>query len=430
MMQREIMKKTLNTLLEKGADKVALWLSESHKEEFNIVYKELNLLRTVESQGFSLIVIKDHKQASTRINQLDEVSIAKAIDDVMGAVESSNADPAFDISPAQAPAVFSEGNPEMDAEKVVMRMNELIATMKQDFPTIQYDATLSFKKSSAWYLNSNGVDYQENAAVYSFMIMFTAKIGSKMSSFNYTGFEIADLEKPLIELNFTRDLLQQITEQTDCKPIPANFTGDVILFPFVTGSLLYSLISQQFGDSGFLNNSTLYPDHLGQKILDEKLSVFNKPHDPSFAEKDFVTYDGFLSVEAPIIENGVLKHYPISLFTANKVNKERTIGPSNSIVIQNGKSSLNDMIANVKEGVLCMRASFGSPNAKGDLSAVLKNSYYIKDGMLQYPINESMMSINLIDVFKDIAAISQESVNTGSSIYPYLQFGGASISRK
>ncbi|MDD4309400.1 MAG: metallopeptidase TldD-related protein [Candidatus Cloacimonetes bacterium] len=430
MDKRIIMKNALAALKEKGADKASMWLTGKVKEEFNIVYKELNLLRTVESQNLLLVVIKDNKQATTRLNQFDEASVANAIDEVMTSVESSNADPAFDISPMQDPQVFSDGAAQMEADKIVFRLNEFTKTMKHDFPNVYFDASLSFGKYTNYYLNSNGVDYAETGSSYSFMTMFTAKVGRKMSSFNYTGFDIANLDKPLMEINSTRELMRQITEQTETKAIPKNFTGDVILCPFVTGDLLESLISQQFGNSGLLTNSSRFPDHIGQQILHSKLTVYNKPSDERFANKNPITGDGFLAKEAAIIENGVLNHYPIGLFTANKVGKKRTIGDVDNMVVESGLKPLEDIIKSMDMGILCMRASFGQPNANGDMSAVLKNSYYIENGAIQYPISESMMSLNLVDIFNNIKEISYETFNTGSSIFPYMLVGGVAISHK
>lgn len=430
MDKRLLMKNALAALLEKGADKASMWLTGRVKEEFNIVYKELNLLRTVESQSLSLVVIKDNKQASTRLNQFDEASVAAAINEVMTAVQSSNADPAFDISPMQEGQVFTDGPAQMEADKIVFRLNEFTKTMKQDFPNVFFDASLSFNKHTNYYLNSNGVDYEETGASYSFVTMFTAKVGRKMSSFNYTGFDVANLDKPMMEINATRELMRQITEQTETKAFPDNFTGDVILCPFVAGNLLDSLISQQFGSGGLLTNSSRFPDHIGQQILDAKLTVYNKPADERFANKNPITGDGFLAKEAAIIEAGVLNHYPIGLFAANKVGKPRTIGDVDNLVVESGVTTLADMIKKVREGVLCMRASFGQPNANGDMSAVLKNSYYILDGEVQYPISESMMSLNLVDIFNNIKDISYETFNTGSAIIPYMLVGGVAISHK
>lgn len=430
MDKRQIMKGIIATLQERGADKIELWLSNRSKEEFNIVYKELNLLRSVESQSLSLTVIQDQKKADTRINQFDEASIQAAINELMTAVESSNADPAFDISPMQAPQVFCDGPTQMDTDKLVFRLNEFAKAMKQDFPNVFFDASLSFNSATVFYLNSNGVDFEMRSASYSFMTMFTAKIGRKMSSFNYTGFDITNLDQPLMDINFTREMMRQISEQTETSAIPRNFTGDVILAPMVSADLLDTLVNQQFGSGALLTNSSRFPDHIGKKILDAKLTVYIKPIDARLATKNFITPDGFVSQEAAIIEQGVLKHYPIILYAANKVGKPRTIGYTENLIVEAGSEALADMIKSIKEGILCMRASFGSPNPNGDMSSVLKNSYYIKDGAIAFPISETMMSLNLVDVFNNIRNISSETMNWGPSIFPYIQIGEVAISRK
>ncbi|MCB5252827.1 MAG: metallopeptidase TldD-related protein [Candidatus Cloacimonadaceae bacterium] len=427
---RQLMKGIMRALQERGADKAALWLSGSSSEEFNVVYQELNLLRSVESQSLNLGVIKDQRQANTSLNQFDEQSVQAAIDELMTAVESSNADPAFDISPKQAPQVFSDGPRQMDADKIVQRLDEFTTAMKQDFPDVFFDAFLSFNLNTSYYLNSNEVDFEQRTAYYAFSTKFTAKKDGKMSSFNYISFTLADLDKPLLEVNFLRELMRQISEQTTTSPIPKNFCGDIILAPYVGASLLYTLISQHFGSSGLLTDSSRFPEHIGKKVLDEKLSLYATPTDERLADKSFITDDGYLSKAAAIIEKGVLRHYPINLYTANKVGKPRTIGQLNQMVVEAGSTTLSDMIASVKEGVLCMRASFGSPNPNGDMSGVLKNSYYIKDGKLVYPISETMMSVNLVDVFNRIKNISSETMNLGSCIFPYIQIGDADISRK
>ncbi len=414
----------------RGAEKVSLRVWTVSEEEFNLVYKELNLLRSVEKQGLALSVIKDQKQARTQLNQMDEASVDAAIEELMTSIESSNADPAFDISPSQEPATFTDGPMQMDAGKIVSSLSEFADEMKRDFPCVGFDATLTFMKTKDIQMNSNGVDYEVNKGYYSFNTMFTAKIGSKMSSFNYTGFALKDLDTPLMEMNETRELIRQITQQTETKPIPGNFKGEVILAPFVHGSLLVSLISQHFGDSGLITSSSRFPDHLEQKILDEKLTVWNHPRDERLACKEFVTFDNFLTADAPLIEKGVLKHYPIAIFTSNKTGKARTIGPVENLVVEGGDTALAEMISGVKEGVLCMRASFGSPNANGDLSAVLKNSYYIKDGKIRFPISETMMSVNLIDVFNRIKSLSREVYNDGTNILPYVCVMDADFSCK
>lgn len=430
MIKREELKQLITRLQDRGAEKVTLSAWSSSEEEFNLIYKELNLLRSVEKQGLNIVVIKDQKQANTSLNQWDEAALSTALDDLMIALESSTADPAFDIAPYQEAESFFEGPKELDAGKVVLRLEEFAHSMKQDFTSLSFDATLTYEKRHEHYLNSNGVDFEVTAAAYGFNTMFTAKEGAKMSSMNYTYFALSDLDKPLMEINFTRELMRQICQQVNTSPIPVSFTGDIILSPTVASDLVYTLIQQQLGSSALITKSSRFPDHLGQKIFDEKLCVFNKPTDERLATSSFYSSDGFRASEHPVIENGVLKHYPITLYAANKTGKQRTMGPADNLVIEAGDSSLKDMIRNVKQGILCMRASFGSPNAYGDMSSVLKNSYYIENGELKYPISETMMSLNLVDAFNKIKAISRETVNFGSTIFPYLCLGDIFVSPK
>ena len=430
MIERKELKELISRLQARGAQKVTLRASSSSEEEFNLVYKELNLLRSVESQSLSIVVIKDHKQANTSLNQWDEASLAKAIDDVMSAIESSNADPAFDIAPLQPAEIFPEGPQEMDAKKVVMRLDEFATEMKRDFPTVSFDGTLKFEKKHEYYLNSNGVDFEAITAAYAFMTMFTAKEGNKMSSMNYTYYVTSNLDKPLMDINFTRDLIRQITQQITTGSIPQNFTGDLILSPTVAADLVETLIQQQLGGGALITKSSRFPDHLEQKIFDQKLSIYNKPIDKRMASSSFYSQDGYKSSQSPIIEHGVLKNYPIALYPANKTAKERTMGPADNLVIEAGDKALADMIKQVKQGVLCMRASFGSPNANGDMSSVVKNSYYIENGELKHPLSETMMSLNLIDAFNNVKDISRETVNFGASIFPYIALGEIGFSSK
>jgi PmbA protein len=429
MNPRALMDDILARLLQKGADKVSLSYNASTEEEFNAVYRELNLLRTVNSNRINLAVIKDQKQATKSLNQFDGGSIAQAVEEVMQTVENSNPDPAFDISP-RAKGSWSVGDLTPDADRIVFRLQEFIAALKDRYPEVQYDARFTHEHAHNAFLNSNGAWFELQRGSYSFSTLFTSKKDGRMSSMNYTGYAVGDLGRPLLDINYTEDLIRQSTGQIDTLPVPASFTGDVIIAPFLAMGLVETFIASQLGDGGLLMKSSKFPDHLGQRILDPKLTLANDPGHPGLCQRGYFTGDGFLSVTDNVIENGTLKHYPISLYAANKTGKQRSIGPCGNLILAPGETPLREMIASVREGVLCMRASFGQPNANGDLSGVMKNSYYIRDGKLQHPISETMLNGNLTEMLNNVAAISSESFNTGDSIFPYLKISGVYVSRK
>ena len=93
-----------------------------------------------------------------------------------------------------------------------------------------------------------------------------------------------------------------------------------------------------------------------------------------------------------------------------------------------GDESLNDMIKSTDKGIVLCRFSGGNPSDNGDFSGVAKNSYYIENGKIKYPISETMISGNICEMFNNIISISKETIDFGNSIYPWIKFDGVTIS--
>ena len=178
---REILTATAQKLHDKGADKFSISVMQTETQEFNLVYKELNLLRSMPTTHLGLTVIKDHKQASTGLNQLDPAAIDTAIETLMQNVIIAAPDPAFDISPFQASVKKESGVLKGDFDKLCNRLQEFAAQMIERYPSVQFDATMTYQLGHHYYINSNGVDFEFTSGSYSFVTMFTAKEGCKMS---------------------------------------------------------------------------------------------------------------------------------------------------------------------------------------------------------------------------------------------------------
>ena len=97
-------------------------------------------------------------------------------------------------------------------------------------------------------------------------------------------------------------------------------------------------------------------------------------------------------------------------------------------VVEAGATPLDTMIRDVKAGILITRFSGGRPNDKGDFSGVAKNSYYVDNGEVSYPISETMVSGNMAALLTHIVAISAERADFGSGVFPWVRVGGIGIS--
>ena len=129
-----------------------------------------------------------------------------------------------------------------------------------------------------------------------------------------------------------------------------------------------------------------------------------------------VTSDGYPAENLKIVENGVLRSYLLDQYGANKTGLARSKSSGGSYVIEAGADALDDMVADVEKGVLITRFSGGRPSDNGDFSGVAKNSYYIEDGEVKFPLSETMVSGNLAEVLRNICAISRERVDSGSCL--------------
>ncbi|GAI58930.1 unnamed protein product, partial [marine sediment metagenome] len=126
-------------------------------------------------------------------------------------------------------------------------------------------------------------------------------------------------------------------------------------------------------------------------------------------------------------------------YTANKEGVDSTgnafrnsyyslpsIGISN-LIMKSGDMALTEMIRSVKKGIL-LNYSPDSPNiATGDFSGLILYGNIIKDGEIKEGLNETMIGINLLDLYQNIDAVSKESNFYGSFQAPYVKIKSVNI---
>jgi PmbA protein len=106
------------------------------------------------------------------------------------------------------------------------------------------------------------------------------------------------------------------------------------------------------------------------------------------------------------------------------------MNPGGAYVVESGDKSFDEIVKATKRGIVVARFSGGRPSRSGDFSGVAKNSYYVENGEIKYPVSETMISGNLYDMFNNIIDISKERVSFGMAILPWVAASGVTISGK
>ncbi len=428
MDKKETVRYCLDALKKAGADKAVCSINMSEKKELNVEIGTMTLLRTTYNSSMGISVIIDQKKGSTSINKTDKDNIDRAVELVMEMAKGSQPDEAYDIAEHQPPQSFSKGDESANLDTMYQYLEEFVNYVKSTYSKIQLEAAImDFNHSKSFFQNTNGVEFEIREGMYSFSPWFLSKDGEYTSSFNGTGFSALKVKKPLHEYGTIDTLLKQSVEQLHTQNIKDKFVGKIVVTPDCIGDFL-GFITSDISDGKMISGNSLYKEKLDEQITHPKLTLHSRPVSEEIADGYFITSDGYVAENSTIINKGTLKTHLLGLYGSKKLGKNRSVNDGGAYIVDPGKKTHVEMIKNVDRGILLSRFSGGNPANNGDFSGVAKNSYYIENGEIKYPISETMVSGNIREMFENLDEVSSERINFGSEILPWISFKGITVS--
>lgn len=427
----ELLNKCLKLLQEKGSEKSEVYLTKEIKEELNVYCGEVGLLRTMEEYNLEITAIIEGKKDTIKINQVDDESIEKAINEVINNAKNSQKDEANDISDIVLKKTFNSNKTNLDIDLMHKRLKDFVRKIKNEIPEVNIsEAYLVYKDKADYYYNSNGVKLSSNDDNYNFSLVFSSRKDNKSSSFNYTTINSKNLDKELYDLGSLSYILKESVEHLNPKPIEnKKFKGDIIITPDCM-SMILMILCAQLQNYYLISGISKFTGKLNQKILDEKFSLITEPDSDSLAVNNYFGKDGLINKNDYIIKNGVLKNYLVDLYGSKKTGFERGPSLGDNLIVEAGNKSFQEMIKTIDKGIILSRFSGGQPAPNGDFSGIAKNSFYVENGEIKHAIKETMISGNLFDMFNNIINISKERINSGFNLLPFIQFTDIIISSK
>jgi predicted Zn-dependent protease len=142
----------------------------------------------------------------------------------------------------------------------------------------------------------------------------------------------------------------------------------------------------------------------GEKILDERVSIWSDPADPRVPVAPF-NGDGRPHRKTMWIENGVVKNIPATRFWAEKTKVDPIPGPPN-MIMAGGTGTTEDLVRDTKRGILVTRTWYirmVDPQTVLVTGLTRDGAFMIEDGKITFPIknfrfNESpVIMLNNID---------------------------------
>lgn len=212
----------------------------------------------------------------------------------------------------------------------------------------------------------------------------------------------------------------------------------VVFDPLSARSLLSHLFDAVSGSSIYRRSSFLI-GQIGQPVASPDVTIVDDALMPAGLGSSPFDDEGVPTQATPIIENGVLRNYLHSAYTARKLGSKPTgngsraasgvvtIGPTN-FYLTGGPHTPEDIIASIKKGLYVVELiGFGVNTVTGDYSRGAVG-LWIENGKFVHPVQEITIAGNLREMLKNIEMVGSDVTFVGAIAAPTLKIGNMVIS--
>ncbi len=428
-------------------ERIADELKKLGVSEFEIFYEERreqpvsfeqNVLQNLESKteaGLGVRVVKDGRIGFTVSSDMrDPKAIAES------AVASAKLGPeaAFSFPENKGfPAISYEGGDWPTTERLSLG-KEVVGELSSVVPGLMVGFTASVITLKCRIINSSGLDASYEKPFY--------LLAAHASGMTETGYLSDGGFAYLTKVPDPQELINRTKERMK-RALTLGRIGSgrkrVILAP---QAMILMVESLEMGLSGksVVKGSSPLRDKLGERIMGDKVDIWDDPLHPYLAGSRPFDDEGIPSRPRPIVEAGVLRSYNLDLWSAAKLGQEPTGSSSRNsykqlpraeftnLLMNGGTESLNDIIRSVDEGIIVYDTIGGGQSnmMAGDFSFNVGLGFVISRGEIIGRVKDAMVAGNFYADSHNIISVSKEREPYGPTLLPYVLFDGLSVSVK
>jgi len=422
-----------------GAEEVEVFAQTSRTISVEI---EKHDLQTSSSQQETMIGVRafvGQRVGFACTNVLDELD-ATCADAVKLAKASPRDEHNILPEPVPVPAIGGLYDPAAesfsvaDAVQHAIRMIETAEAM--DRRLVLGGGSFAANLSTQCVVTTSGVDVAQNGSLFTFYALATAKDGAKVSNmaFHFDASHVVDgIDVVPVATHACRDALGSLGAEKG-----TSFVGPVVLSPNAVQSILVGLFSFQLNAKNALRGASRWGGSLGQSIAASTLTVVDDGCLPGGVATATFDREGMPHRKLVLIENGVPRALMHNAYTARAMKADNTahasgsarsipgIGPTN-LSIAPGTTTKDELIGEIKNGLLVNRFSGSSNPISGDYSGVAKAAYLIKDGKLDRPVTGTLIAGNAFESLNKLTGISSDTERVFTAILPYIRIDDVSV---
>jgi PmbA protein len=334
--------------------------------------------------------------------------------------------------------------PQVSQQSMIDTGEGLIARLMDEWPDLLCDARIGWSTGRGRIMNSAGVDETYEQTSYYCSLGAQLIRGTDMLNV-WAGYGSSYLfgEEELDRLLQTIRRSLRWSKET---AITMSSTGDmpVVFTPRGVGATLLNPLLSGFSGKNVANGSSPLGDRWGEKIVDQRISIYDNPLINRASGSRPFDDEGIASRKLGLIENGVAGSPLLDLQTAGQLGMTSTgaagrslastPSPTSSVIdISAGDIHFEDMISTIKEGLLVeelLGAGQGN-ELGGDFRANVSLGYKIENGEIVGRVKDTMISGNVYNVLSQVEQVGDSSEWVfGSMRSPALKCLGVDVAVK
>jgi PmbA protein len=426
--------------LELGADEAEAYLIRGKEFNVSLESNDIKLAKSQTRDGIGIRVFKNRSLGFASVNVFSEPKIIEAVSNAVRLAKLTPADQ-YNQLPMPTPLTEVEAIYDPQAEKI--GMDFALDNAAKMLKTVQnFDKRVSVDNGSfdasvyeSAIVNSKGIKASEKQSGFSYAIIGMATDKQDVSCFQYE-FDATHQAREVNVEKVALDFAQKVINSLGAKKWES-FKGTVILDPEVVTELL-SVILYSVSANNVQKGMSKLAKSLNQKIAMADLTIEDNGLLKGGNGSGSFDREGVGRKPIKIIDKGILNTFLYNSYTANKENRLSTghaaggtrgtpdIGPTN-LTISPGLKAKDELIKEVKKGILVTRLSCFPNPVSGDFSGVVKGGFRIENGAIGKPVIETMLAGNVFEMINQISGISREQKRIFSFIVPWFKIEDISI---
>lgn len=245
-----------------------------------------------------------------------------------------------------------------------------------------------------------------------------------------------DIDTKPLTPDFARRDAKRLLALANKKPVKT-MDCEAILHPEALASLLHAAFIPNVNAENTQQKKSILIGKLNKSIMSDKISILDDATTKGLLATRSFDCEGTPSQRNVIVQRGTLKTFLHNNYTARKEGKKSTgnaarIGTSlpsvgeNNLVIEPGTEK--DLTQDIRKGIY-VRELLGVHTMNtltGDFSLGLLEGSYIEKGKTKHTLQNAMISGNIYDMLKKVAAVGDRTIHacSGNGAYylPEIRF--------